>query len=143
MFVCNKTAVMGNRAIKCRSYKDIVSLDYSEKVFYIYSLGRYHNKPLYHYGETLNPETLEFELAKTLPYYKKIVHVPVDTCVDGKDKFELFVKKNELSTQLPLRFSNGILIDVIQTTDDYDIKRILDEVHLAFKQPISFSRVAN
>lgn len=49
--------------INCNNDK----IDYynsNNRVFYLYNLGRYHNKSLYHYGNTNDIDLVEYNLKK-------------------------------------------------------------------------------
>lgn len=112
------------------SYKDLPDIDASENMFYIYYLGRYNNKAIYHYGETLNLYNVEFNLCKKLPLYKKLLSIPIDYHGDGKEKFDNFLKQNKLNSILSLSNIENIFI----TSDDVDIDTILLSVSEIFKE---------
>ena len=118
--------------IKCRSYKDRVSTDNSERVFYLYHLGRYYNTPTYHYGETVHPEVIELSLVKTLPYCKKILEVPVEHRVDGKNKIDEYVAHNDMRTSLPLKINNSEMEDVICIQDSCDLDALIRTIDKVF-----------
>ena len=97
----------------------------SEKVFYLYHLGRYYNKSLYHYGESLHPEVVEFNLITNLPYCKKVIQVPVEHRLDGKTQFDEYIKINNLKASLPLKYNNEEMDDVICTSDMCDLDKLI------------------
>ena len=111
------------------SYKDVPDVDASENLFYIYYLGRYNNKAIYHYGETLNLYNVEFDLCKKLPYYKNLISIPTDYHTDGNEKFANFLKQNKLNSV----FSFGIE-NIFNTSDNVDIDMILASVSEIFKE---------
>lgn len=66
------------RSVKRTSYLDRAPAWYDThtRVFYIFSLGRYHNKPIYCYGETNDLDAIEFHLKQHLPIYERILYTP-------------------------------------------------------------------
>lgn len=66
--------------VKRFSYLDRAPAWYDNhtRVFYIYSLGRYHNQHLFCYGDTNDLDVVEFNLAKTVPKYERVLYLPVD-----------------------------------------------------------------
>jgi hypothetical protein len=60
----------------CRStYHDRCHWDTTERVFYIYKIGRFHNKVLYHYGETTDIYASELKIMGNLPFRERILVV--------------------------------------------------------------------
>lgn len=116
------------KKIKC-VYKDIPNLDSSENIFYIYYLGRYNNKHTYHYGETHDICNIDFELAKKVPLYNKLIYVPINHHVDGYDKFLKFIQENKMVLSLPLDIDN-----VFITNDQSSINDVLLFVSDIFKE---------
>lgn len=51
--------------------------DTHTRVFYIYFLGRYHNKRLYCYGETNDLDAIEFKLSSYVPSWTRVTYVPL------------------------------------------------------------------
>ncbi len=64
--------------VRCASYLDRVPswYDTHTRVFYIFSLGRYHNQPIFCYGETNDLDAVEFYLKKHLPMYERVMYTP-------------------------------------------------------------------
>ncbi len=119
--------------IICNNYKDIPCSDTSENVFYIYYLGRYNNTHTYHYGETNDIYSIEFNLSKKLPMYKKITSIPVDSHIDGYDNFYKFLKKYNLTNKFPNKFSIDIE-NIFTTNDNVGIDEILSFVAETFNE---------
>lgn len=83
------------RMVRTASYLDRAPqwYDMSNRVFYVYSLGRFHNTPMYHYGETSDIDLVEFEMKKRVPYYKRVIYVPLDE--DANDSLRDIIKQKE------------------------------------------------
>ena len=74
------------------SYMDHV--DYTSahnRMFYVYFLGNFQNTPIYCYGETDNPDSVEFTLKRTLPMYKNIVLEPTEG-YSGLSQFDRIIR---------------------------------------------------
>ncbi len=65
--------------------------DTSDRVFYIYNLARYSNRPHYHYGETCDLHYTEFVLKSKVPIYTRVCYHPVDCVTDGLVRFERII----------------------------------------------------
>lgn len=113
------------RKVITRNYYDRVNEDMSNKSFFIYDLGKYNNKNLYYYGETMDITQTEFILKKTLPLYKIIYSAPVDANIDGYNKFNKLIKDHK--SKLPLK--NCSSWDIFQTEN---IDYILDAINVIF-----------
>ena len=122
------------RVINCKSYKDQVDYFTCNKVFFLYDVGRYHNKRLYHYGETIDIDLVEYKLKKNLPYYKKLIDIPIDNCINGFEKLEGIIDKQGLKTKIPV--NNIDDIRVLYINDDNCIQDLIDEINSLFKQDI-------
>jgi len=64
--------------------------DTSNRVFFIYHLGSYFNKPYYLYGETNNIDQTDLQLRCTVPTYTLVYSTPVDSrshMIDEVDKY--------------------------------------------------------
>ncbi len=120
--------------IICNNYKDIPCSDTSENVFYIYYLGRYNNTHTYHYGETNDIYSIEFNLSKKLPMYKKLTNIPVDSHIDGYDNFSKFLKKNNLITNNFLTKFPIDIENIFTTNDNVSIDEILSFVTETFNE---------
>jgi hypothetical protein len=117
------------RNIRCKaSYFDRVDVDNSNKVFYIYNLARYHNRPHYCFGETHDIHATELVLARTLPLYKRIYVVPVDHVCDGISKFQDQVQPYITSLPFDLPMQVFALEDSTCMTD------IVEAADIIFKQ---------
>lgn len=113
------------------SYHDRIDTDNTNRIFYIYYLGRYHNAPIYHYGECMDLDVIEFTLKKTIPFYEKVLYIPMDHHFMGKDKFDFFVNKHNLRIEIPILNVN--LYDIITTSDIIGHDEIVAEVYNIFK----------
>lgn len=113
------------------SYKDRVDMDTSNRMFYIYYLGRYSNKPIFHYGETMDTSLVEFHLRKKVPIYQKKFYVPVEDRVYGKTQFEKYLKKNNLMTTLPVYGMENL--DYFTTNDRIKFHNVLSELYYIFQ----------
>ncbi len=61
----------------CRYYYDRVDpSDYSNREWFVYSLGSYGNRPLYCIGETNDISVTEFVLKRTFPVYTRLLSMP-------------------------------------------------------------------
>lgn len=92
------------RNVQARSnYMDRVDVDTRHNtVFYIYSLGRYHNRLYLHYGETNDLQAKELKLRQTLPYYTKLVCLPIEEAPHGKVHLDKLVHRHNLNVKLPV-----------------------------------------
>lgn len=82
--------------IKTRaSYYD--RADTSDRIFYIYNLARYNNRPHYHYGETCDLHYTEFALKAKVPIYTRICYYPIDAATDGLARFERIIAPKRTS----------------------------------------------
>lgn len=89
------------RCVRTRSYMDRVDVDTRHStVFYIYSLGRYHNRMHFHYGETNDLMAKEFKLRQTLPYYTKLVCLPIEEAPFAKVHLDQLVHHHNLGVKL-------------------------------------------
>lgn len=117
-----------------KSYKDKVDYFTCHKIFFIFDIGRYHNKRLYHYGETIDIDLTEYKLKKNLPYYKKIIDIPINNCINGFEKIENLIEIQGLKTKIPLDGLDDILI--LYISDDDCIQNLIDEINIFFRQDI-------
>jgi len=119
---------------RTKCYLDQVSLDYNNRSFYIYDIGKFDNTRIYYYGETLDLMNVEFRLCKVLPVYHKVVHVLMDSRVSAKDYFDKYVTKAGIKTTLMLKYSDVETWDAFVTNDDYTLPTILEYVNCVFAQ---------
>ena len=106
--------------LQTRSHLDRVSpYDAHNRVFYIYSLGRFHNKHLYIYGETNDLDLVEFQLQASVPVFQKEIALPVEYHLAVRDTFELYIEP--LKTRMPV---HGLDTWDVFTCDD----EVRDEV---------------
>lgn len=104
MLSYHRTIGLPRRCVKAKlSYRDRVEIDNDNRVFFIYSLGRYRNTPLFYYGDAYDISTVEYALRKELPTYEKKIVVPVEDSVFGKQKFEAYIQENNLGARLPIQ----------------------------------------
>jgi hypothetical protein len=90
-----------NVSITCNySYFDRVDTDNGNKMFAIYALSRYKNRPHYYYCETTDLSLTELKLCKTVPAYKRLYYTPVDSVVNGINDFEKHIQP--LRCKLPI-----------------------------------------
>lgn len=108
------------------SYRDRVDLDNNNRVFFIYSLGRYRNKPLYYFGETIDISSVEYALRKELPFYEQQIVVPVEDSVYGREEFEGFINRHQLEAKLPLEGSS--FDSIFTSSESISFDNILDRV---------------
>lgn len=87
---------------RTRSYYDRAPSmnDRSNTIFYIYSIGPYNNTPIYFYGETNDVMAKEFSIKRNLPYYRRIVAIPVCDAPYGYSQFDKYIYANKLNTSL-------------------------------------------
>jgi hypothetical protein len=61
----------------CRSYLDRVDhISTHNKIFFVFDLGRYNNKRIYHFGESPDFYLTEFQIHKSFPVCKPIIIEP-------------------------------------------------------------------
>lgn len=137
----NRTQVIKPRYAKKSSilrvkttYSDKVSIDNSELVFYIYSLGNYHNTPMYHYGETIDLYMTECSLKKQLPVYERVMCTPIDDKHNSLQMFREFLNKNHKTTALPVVKCEHL--EVFTCNDQHDFEMILGFIDTLY-QPSS------
>lgn len=82
------------------SYFDRVDTDNDNKMFAIYALSKYKNRPHYYYCETTDLSMTELKLCKTVPTYKRVYYTPVDSVVNGINEFEKHIQP--LRCNLPI-----------------------------------------
>lgn len=75
------------------SYHDNVQTDMSNRVFYIYHLGRFNNRHIYHYGEASDAYEVAFRVHRTLPFYKRILCIPAEEAPCGLSRFDSLVQR--------------------------------------------------
>lgn len=123
--ICAKRLVSSRpKGIRTRSHMDRVSVyDNHNRTFYIYYLGIYHNRPMYHYGETNDIDVTEFFLRSRLPFYNQIMYIPIDAQQHAFTSFSEFIKNERVT--LPVHSLEHM--DVFSTTFD-DIETILQKV---------------
>jgi hypothetical protein len=102
--------------------------DTSDRVFYIYNLARYNNKPHYHYGVTHDLLYTEFLLRSRVPIYKRICYHPIDTTLDCIDRFEKIIADKRVL--LPV-FD---IDNVFAIEDSSEMQPILDHVDAMFSK---------
>lgn len=87
---------MGRAAtMKVRSsYHDNAQTDVSNRVFYIYHLGRFNNRHIYHYGESVDACEVAFRVHRTLPFYKRILCIPTEDAPYGLTRFDSIVQRH-------------------------------------------------
>ncbi len=120
---------------KVKSYQDHVEYDNNNKYFYIYYLGRYHNKPIYTYGETLDIDSVEFHLNKTYPFYKKHYVSNVGDKVYSKDKLDKVLKAQTL-------YKKWEEIEVFTTSDVFGISEIDALINDLFCEPTTHNSLS-
>lgn len=116
---------------KVCSYKDSVDMDTSNRLFFVYYLGRYDNRPIFYYGETMDISLIEFHLRKKVPIYQKKFHVPVEDNIYGKQRFDRYVRRNQLVARLPVHGMEGY--DYFTTNYKLHYKDILLELYRIFQ----------
>lgn len=100
--------------------------DTSDRVFYIYNLARYNNRPHYHYGETHDLLYTEFLLRSRVPIYKRICYHPVDSSTNCLDRFHSMIMDKKVT--LPaLNIENVFALD-----DATEMEHILNRVESMF-----------
>lgn len=84
-------------SLRTKSYMDRVqAFDCSNRVFYIYYVGSYHNKPMFHYGEADHIDLVELRLRRILPYYQCITYTPVRHLVSRRAEFEKAIQDRKV-----------------------------------------------
>lgn len=96
---------MYHRVVARGAYSDRVCADMSNRVFYVYYLGRFNNRPLYHYGESHDAYDAHFRVHRSVPFCKRIVCIPVEDNTGGLQVFEDRVK--DVRCSLPIAGLEG------------------------------------
>lgn len=71
--------------------------DTSERIFFIYNLARYDNRPHYHYGETSDLYHTELMLKSRVPIYTRVCYYPVHGG-RGLSEFEAYIQNKRVKT---------------------------------------------
>ena len=122
------------RLSRVHSYLDRVDCDFSNKLFYVFYLGRYNNTPMYTYGETLDIHLLELSLNKRFPTYKKELLIPVNDLVFAKRTVDIFLDVQKLKTEFPLKTSVEFEeYEFFTTSESQDISKITEEITDIFR----------
>jgi hypothetical protein len=66
--------------------------DAHNRVFYLFYLGRFQNRPMYHYGETTDIDATEFYIQSQLPFYQRIMYIPIDTKLNAFYEFDEYIQ---------------------------------------------------
>lgn len=122
---------MLSRKIICKSYFDRVQYETHNSIFYIYYLGRYNNKSIFHYGETQDLYGKEFLLKQKLPIYNKLKAIPIEHNVYGKEKFDNYLKTNKLRIIFPIDDLKDL--ECFTTSSQTNIKDILLTLNNLYK----------
>jgi len=123
-----------HRNIFCKSYNDHVDYFTCNRIFFIYDIGKFFNTRLYHYGISVDIDLVEYKLQKSLPYYKKLLDIPIDNCIYGVDNFDSFIKENNMMIKMPIVGLEDF--DVFKLSDDKPINEVLEYTNGFFKQDI-------
>lgn len=70
--------------------------DTHNRVFYIFYLGQFNNRPIYHYGETNDIDATELFVKANLPFYKLVLYLPIDTEQDGLSQFDQYIQHDRV-----------------------------------------------
>lgn len=112
--------------VKCRS------INANENIFYVYFLGRYNNKPFFHYGQSTDISSVEFNIKKSLPYYDRIIYNPVDHNVCSYNYFDNYLSQKKLKSKLPLINNDLDVFTVDENTDFTQIEEIINNLFKAY-----------
>lgn len=83
-------------------YHDRIDVDNSNRVFYVYSLGRYNNMCTYHYGESTDICLTELLLRNKLPFYERRVCIPIEDKVRSKAVFDKYIEDKGIACKIPV-----------------------------------------
>lgn len=97
--------------------------DTHNRVFYIFYVGRFHNRPIYHFGETNDIDATEFFVKSNLPFYELVLYLPVDTEQDGLSQFSKYIHQDRV--ELPVH--NMEHLDVFSPSRN-DLETIVKKV---------------
>lgn len=122
------------RLNNCKSYSDQVDYFTCNKVVFLFDIGKYYNRRLYHYGETIDIDLVEYKLNRFLPYYNKIIDIPIDKCIDGFEKLESIIEEKGLKTKIPIEGIEDL--NVLYTNDGNCIQNLIDEINAIFIEDI-------
>ena len=108
---------------------DRVSMyDTQNRVFYLFYMGRYHNRAMYHYGETNDIDATEFFVKSHVPLYELIMYIPIDTEQGALHQFTDYIQHE--STQLPV---HGLEHVAVFSPTSLDIKRIVQKIEELYR----------
>lgn len=112
--------------LRPRTFMDQASVyDTHNRVFYIYFLGFFNNRPIYHFGETNDLDANELLIRSQLPFYERILYIPTDSHHNALREFIEYIQNYR--TTLPVH--NLEHLDAFTTTDiDNGIDAILQKV---------------
>lgn len=105
-YVSHQLRLSQKRVRVCKSlpYHDRVDESVHNRTFFVFSIGRFNNTPIYHYGETSDIALEEFRIRRALPFYEKVLDVPLvmDGTIRSKEEFDTFIREHDMATKIPL-----------------------------------------
>lgn len=115
--------------IRSRSYLDRASIhDTQNRVFYLFYMGRFHNRAMYHYGETNDIAATEFFVKSHVPFYELLLYIPVDTEQDALPKFTEYIQQE--STELPVHSLEHL---AVFSPSSLDIEMIVEKIQSLYR----------
>lgn len=85
------------RYIRARSSYFDRPPDTSERVFVIYNMARYNNRPHYWYTETADMYSSDLFIRSRLPVHTRICYYPMSACpTDGMSEFEALIRRHKV-----------------------------------------------
>lgn len=101
----------------------------SERIFYIYNLSRYNNRPHYHFGETCDLYYTELLLKSRVPIYTRICYHPIHVATDGITEFHSYIRDRVSKLPPPIDLDNVFSLD-----DATEMEAILAKVDAIFAE---------
>lgn len=115
--------------MRSRSYLDRVSIyDTQNRVFYLFYMGKFHNRAMYHYGETNDIAATEFFVKSHLPFYELLMYIPIDTEQNALHRFTEYIQPE--STVLPVHSLEHL---TVFTPSSLDIKTIVEKIEELYR----------
>lgn len=128
------------RVNSTHTYYDKVD-EYNNREFYLYTLGRYHNKIIFCYGETSDIAMTEMTFKSTFPVYKKIVSYPVEDNLLAKSEFESFIQEYKIAIPIA-NIANHLDAFTISDTNT-TLSVVLQKLNNLYNKQPSESRLTN
>lgn len=102
--------------------------DAHNRVFYLFYLGRYHNSPIYHYGETNDIDVIEFYIQSQLPFYQRIMYIPIDTELDALYAFDKYIQPDQ--SKLPIESLQHL---AVFSPSSFELEKIIQKIEELYR----------